>query len=315
MPQHKKVKFSRHANVRLSDFRSADPHPFGVLPGGNRFFGEQSSNSLQRRGEQELLGDSVWQQIFGFCDAESLARVVQSTRYFYVAGHQPELWRDLVLRKCHASKATIDRTGRCWKDTYVLLFHGRDRFVEVRPMPMTGVYSDFIYQSHLCRSFDIPAAWLERNSETNEREIPTVPVQTMTTDKFFSEYEEKNVPVVVRGAANGKAVENWSDWNYLHHDNSPTKTFRTTSGAAPLPGNFSLRAYQEYTKFDYLEESPLYLFDRNAFAANKSWEDDFFPRFYEQCPYWANTPYAKLVGRNVRTDTTTKMLASSVPTR
>ena len=62
---------------------------------------------------------------------------------------------------------------------------------------------------------------------------------------------------------------------------------RSRSGAAPLPGNFSLEAYRDYTlSTEYLEESPLYLFDRTAFATNQEWNDDFFPEFYENCPYW-----------------------------
>jgi hypothetical protein len=289
MTRNKRIKFSRNIHVRLSDFRSADPHPFGVLPGGNRFFGEASAEQQRRPREQDILGDNVWQQILGFCDGPSLGCMVQVTRYFYVAGHQPELWRDLVLRKCYADKKSISNVGKSWKDTYVLLFHHHhddNQFVELRPIPVNGVYSDSIYQSHLCRSFDIPEPWLVRLDETNDREVLNIPVDKMNAGTFFADFEERNVPLVVRGAANGKAVDNWSNWDYLHRDNPQSKTFRTTSGAAPLPGNFSLRAYQEYTKFAYLEESPLYLFDRNAFASNKTWEDDFFPRFYDLCPYW-----------------------------
>jgi hypothetical protein len=59
-----------------------------------------------------------------------------------------------------------------------------------------------------------------------------------------------------------------------------------TSGAAPLPGNFLSSAYKGYTKFDYLEEGPLYLFDWNVFVENTIWKNDFFPEFYQPCPYW-----------------------------
>jgi hypothetical protein len=72
----------------------------------------------------------------------------------------------------------------------------------------------------------------------------------------------------------------------LKKHNKSSKTFVTTSGAAPLPGNFLLSAYEGYTKFDYLEESPLYLFDQNAFVENTQWKNDLFPQFYQWCPYW-----------------------------
>jgi hypothetical protein len=284
----KRVKFSRRSIVRLSDFTCIQyPHPFGVLPVGNRFFGEASATLIRRR--EEIFDDKVWQHVLSYCDGSSLGRTVQVSRYLYVAGHQSELWRDLVLRKCHANKSVISRMGRCWRDTYILLFHGKEKFVELQPMK-TGIYSDSVYRSHLCRSFALPSAWLDAANvgvdERSDREVPSIPVDKMPASDFFSRYEECNHPVIVQGAALGKAVEMWCDWEHLHRQNTSSKTFRTTSGAAPLPGNFTLRAYQKYTQFDYLEESPLYLFDRNAFASNQQWEDDFFPEFYKKCPYW-----------------------------
>lgn len=118
------------------------------------------------------------------------------------------------------------------------------------------------------------------------KEVDTISVEDMTPQKFFQDFEERNQPVVVRGAANGKAVDKWKDWDCLT-DKNRKQSYRSTSGAAPLPGNFSLEAYRDYTlSTEYLEESPLYLFDRTAFATNQEWNDDFFPEFYEKCPYW-----------------------------
>jgi len=224
------------------------------------------------------------------------------SRYLYVAGHQPELWRDLVLRKSDSDRRTISKVGRSWRDTYVLLFHcpndddeklSKRLEWQMKPMRMPGIYSDTIYQSHLCRSFNIPASWYQDDDNQMDdpsmmaRTVKSVSVEDLTPEEFFSQYEDRNQPVVVKGAGKGRAIDKWNDWEYLHqHNSSSSKTFRTTSGAAPLPGNFHLNAYQDYTKFDYLEESPLYLFDRNAFNANKQWEEDFFPEFYQRCPYW-----------------------------
>jgi hypothetical protein len=287
-PDTKRRKFSRRNIVRLSDFTCIEErHPFGVLPVGNLFFGEASANFIRRR--EEIFDDKLWQHVLSYCDGSSLGRTVQVSRYLYVAGHQPELWRDLVLRKCHANKCIISRIGKSWRDTYVLLFHGEEKFVKLHPMKI-GIYSNTFYQSHLCRSFAIPTVWFDTTDfvgdEQNDRDVPSIPVEKMSASNFFSRYEECNQPVIVKGAALGKAVEMWCDWEHLHRYNSTSKIFRTTSGAAPLPGNFTLRAYQKYSQFDYLEESPLYLFDRNAFAFNPQWEDDFFPEFYEKCPYW-----------------------------
>lgn len=350
----------------LSDFTAIqESHPLGVLPGGNRFFDNQKTVHNHNHNNNMLLLNNdddgkLWlQHILPFCDATSLSQIVQVSRYLYVLGHYSELWRDLVLRDCEVAttattKRPIDRMGKSWKDTYVLLFgknnnsssENDDNFVPFRPMKMSGIYSDTLYQSHLCRSFAIPDVWLEETTTTttledddddddntidydhhcDPRQVPIVPVDQLSAQDFFTKYEKPNRPVVVRGAAHGRAVERWKDWDYLRHhhqqqqqqqncttSDNKEKTFRTTSGAAPLPGYFTLKAYQQYaTNFDYLEESPLYLFDRNVFfvdddndnnnnnsdnnsditttpnttSTKASWYDDFFPAFYQKCPYW-----------------------------
>ena len=281
---------SKRRLVKKDDFLALEEfHPYGVLPGGNRFFG--SSHSKHHRRE-EILTDNLWQQILSFCDAEVLGKMLQVSRYFYVSGHQPELWRDLVLRKCKNEKVTIDRAKASWKDTYVNMFHGNgsNSCPQHRPIPLTGVYSDELYRTHLCRSFAIPSAWLEESSENESipcyKEVTRIHVDEVTPKHFFEHYENQNIPVLIEGAGKGKACKLWSDPNYLQNHNAKFKTFRATSGAAPLPANFTLESYQEYCKFSYLEESPLYLFDRTAFDSNGQWYDDFFPEFYKLCPYW-----------------------------
>ena len=331
----------RRRTVKVQDFSSLEsPHPYGILPGGNRFFlnddvGDDSSSSVvatrdkkkKFEQEQDIFNDDVWQHILGFCDGTTLARVVQSSRYLYVAGHQPELWRDLVLRLCSSQqkkKKTISQVANCWKDTFVMnqcSSHGvsaTGQYVPHQPMSIPGIYSDTYYRSHICRSFAIPPSWLEEDEEGMDApsimEIPGVPVDEMTPEKFFDDYEQSNQPVVIKGAVKDtQAVKRWKDYDYLSQrqpkgsvcegkSNSPMISFRATSGAAPLPGNFSLDAYREYCHYPYLEESPLYLFDRTAFTTkttttttttsssssddDESWANDFFPEFYSKCPYW-----------------------------
>lgn len=308
MTQAQKSSMKRPKKVRLRDFTCIeDPHPYGVLPAGNRFFRSSSSSTdTGKKRPEEIFDDKLWQQIISFCDGCSHGTLVQVSRFLYVLGHQPELWRDQVLRKCDAEKMIISKVGSSWKDTYVLMFHALPTFRPHQPMRIPNIYSDNIYRSHLCRSFTIPSTWLEHaisetTMEEDERssklcsayikEVDTISVDDLTPSKFFSDYEERNQPVVVRGAANGKAVDRWKDWNYLTNKNSTQKkSYRSTSGAAPLAGNFSLEAYRDYTRStSYLEESPLYLFDRTAFATNKEWEEDFFPEFYKKCPHWDPT--------------------------
>ena len=273
-------------SVTLSDFSALDiPHPYGVLPGGNRFFGQQTSVR-----SEEIFRDELWQQILEFCDGATLARVVQTSRYLYVAGHQPELWRDLVLRNVDREGMVISHVGSSWKDTYVYLYQtntttSNRSLVNHRPMCIPGIYSDDYYRTHLCRSFAIPDAWLEPTTGEHKNEIPRVSVDKLTPEEFFTKFERPNLPVIIGGAAKSPALEKWQDPNYLLVHGASSTSFRATSGAAPLPANFTLKAYQEYCRFSYLEESPLYLFDRTAFQIEQ-WKDDFFPEFHRRCPYW-----------------------------
>jgi hypothetical protein len=301
--------------VRLSDFTCIqEPHPYGVLPGGNRFLFQErnqqpSTNGNNQERRRLPFDDGLWQQILSFCDGSTLGNIVQTSRYLYVAGHQSELWRNLVLRKTTEKKSIISIVGPSWKDTYVVLFHNKNNNKDLSsstnklhtPIKMKEIYSDDIYQSHLCRSFTIPSSWLlgsdmtttsqhqdhnNNNNNNNKTIVPRVSADDLTPEEFFTKYEEQNQPVVIQGAGNSRAVHKWNDWDYLKKHSKCSKSFRTTSGAAPLPGNFQLSAYEGYTKFDYLEESPLYLFDRNAFVDNTQWKNDFFPQFYQRCPYW-----------------------------
>jgi hypothetical protein len=276
--------------AKLEEFFALEsPHPYGVLPGGNRFFG---GNFVSRRSE-EIFNCDLWQQILAFCDGKTLARVVQSSCYLYVAGHQPELWRDLVLRRCDEEKVDITQVGPSWKDTYLLIFeHKKDSSRDPgchTPMEVSGIYSDTLYRSHLCRSFNIPSAWLEPSDGTHKNEVPRISVDKLTSVEFFEKYERPNYPVVIRGAGKSRALSEWQDPEYMqqHTSTEPKdyRSFRTTSGGAPLPANFTLPAYMGYSNFSYLEESPLYLFDRTAFTT-KQWSDDFFPEFHENCPFW-----------------------------
>ena len=282
-----------------------DSHPYGCLPGGNRFFvdDEGAGNAiLAGSAERKWCTDALWQGILGFCDARTLGRVTVASRYLYVAGHQPELWRDLVLRRCDVEHRVVDATElpdgegpvRSWKDMYLALFVVHPEAGIARPHAprlIPGMYSDEYYRTHRCRSFAIPKSWLDPSLTQSEDTIPSISVDSMTPKQFFQEFEELNRPVVIKGAAKSTtAFQKWSDPSYLKSTASQNKSFRTTSGAAPLPVNFTLEAYQAYSNFSYLEESPLYLFDRTAFD-NPLWREDFFPELYRNCPYW--DPFAQ----------------------
>lgn len=251
------------------DFTCVEPHPYGVLPGGNAYFQTTSASS-----RQTPFNEQIWQHVLSFCDGATLSRVVQTCRDWYVAGHQPELWRDLVLRQ-YGEK--LDSFQGSWKDTYVLKRIGTLERPHV-PMVVTGVYSEDYYRTHLCRSFPIPSSWQTVGGNVER-------ISTKAGCDFLDRYEHQNQPVVLAGVARQwQATNKWKDMNYL---NSVTqnRTFRATSGAAPLPCNFTTLAYHQYCQSTWIEEAPLYLFDRTALLDGPL-KDDYYADLQTTCPFW-----------------------------
>jgi hypothetical protein len=255
--------------VTASDLRTIDPHPYGCLPGGNVFLSESSCKQLP-------LTDELWQQILDYIDGVALGQLVQTCRELYVAGHQPELWRDLVLREIQGE--TLNAVGSSWKDTYVQR-RTKTNHAPHKPMQIPGVYSDHYYRTHLCRSFAIPDKWLTVDGGSIDR------VENLSIEDFLSKYETQNNPVVLAGACKSwKAVQQWKSMEYLDQT-CPGRSFRATSGAAPLPANFTLASYYEYCSHT-LEESPLYLFDRSALLEGSPLREDYYPDLQKHCPYF-----------------------------
>jgi len=274
-------KRRRHDVVTSSEFRRLeDSHPYGVLPEGNRLL-ESAQRASSSDLVKSLLTDGTWIHVFGFCCGRDLAAAACSCRYFYVACHQPELWRDLVLRKCQKENVPIDTAGPSWRDAYVRLFH-RDAFVKPHsPIKPPGVYSDELYRLHSCRAFSIPSSWMDRESST-VRSMPVVDI----TETIFKKIEASNRPLNIEGAAlSWKAMSLWSNPSYLL-EQTEDRTLRATSGTAPLPGQFTLKAYYSYMASPWLEEAPLYLFDRSALTpGSKLWKDVMID-LHSATPFW-----------------------------
>ena len=287
-------------------------HPYGVLPEGNRFLQQECTkeeSKINNTSVQGILPDENWYRVLEFCSGRDLSRLVQACRYFYVMGMQPELWRDLVLNRCnqkqcddHKNKkndedpTVLTSVGTSWRDTYVKQqteamkqneVSNARKFVSHIPIPVPGMYSDYLYRLHSCRSFAIPEAWY---TTKYDYAIRRVPVEEMTGHRFWSEFETPNVPVVIAGAAKSwKAFTRWQDESYCVQQTSRAKSscFRATSGVAPLPGKFSLPAYYDYCHHTrHLEEAPLYLFDRTALSPGSELWKDYMQDLCRTCPYW-----------------------------
>ena len=346
-------------DVTIDDFTILQSsHPYGVLPNGNRFFfadanGTDSTdcteptstdtdgllrnpNKASVKPTDLLPSEECWNNILSYCDGLSLSKLGQTCRFLYLASHQPEIWRDLVLvlllssspkRPGHEKQNvnTITRFGSSWKDTYVLIHvsslttnpTAKISNINQRqhiPISVQGsVYSDYYFRLHTCRSFSIPNAWF--NTTTNilhnrrsPNEVISVPVEQMTTERFLNDFEVPNIPVNIVGACRSwDAYSKWSDPSYLQA-HTQHQTFRTTSGVAPYPAQFTFTAYRDYcigTSSDttddtwcnsndknehLLEEGPLYLFDRTALQPNSILWFDYMRDLQHTCPYWDPKP-------------------------
>jgi hypothetical protein len=162
---------------------------------------------------------------------------------------------------------------------------------------MTGIYSDTLYRSWLCRSFTIRKSWLTTQT------VPTLSHTDVTTDLFINEYENKNIPLLIQGATTSwKAVQTWDD-TYLRNvtscSNNDDNTiqqqqqkqnimFRATSGAAPLSAQFTMSNYLNYCSCA-TEESPLYLFDRSYATKCPQLYTDYYNDLCQTCPWWDST--------------------------
>jgi hypothetical protein len=342
----KRARFSESCApvvVRAEDFHSLDcRHPYGVLPYGNRFLvtkddddgkanddanddandenkAETTSSSAMTVTATPLaltVNDECWNTILSFLSGASLGRVAQVGRYCYVAAHQPELWRDLVLRRMDArprgDERTIEVMESSWKDTYARMVYPRaydnhhDHHYHHRkphvPIPMPGIFSDFLYRLHECRAFAIPAGWLEGQ----ESSVPRV--KQITAEQFYETYENANSPVVIdSGAKEWPAFSKWQDPSYCI-DATKGRPFRATSGVAPLPAQFSLESYFTYATMSSLEEAPVYLFDRTALYSGSPLWKDFHLELCHSCPFWDPArdehDLFKLLGEGKRPDHT-----------
>jgi hypothetical protein len=256
-------------------------HPYGALPYGNIFMAVSDEVRENGLGNMRCLNDEQVLSVLQYLDAKTLSNtVVKASRFLYVAGHHEELWRDLTLRKLQSTGFDFVAS---WKDTFIraeLEAQGNlHLFREHRPIPMKGIFSDTFFRSWLCRSFELQDSWLAVNNVSVEDS------KTLTLEQFLK-YEEKNIPVIVRGATSSwPALKKWNE-EYLSKETAGM-TFRATSGVAPLPAQFTMDSYTNYCN-SATEEAPLYLFDRTFAHKCPQLVQDFEPSLKENCPYFDN---------------------------
>eukprot|EP00554_Chaetoceros_debilis_P000247 CAMPEP_0194084464 /NCGR_PEP_ID=MMETSP0149-20130528/13490_1 /TAXON_ID=122233 /ORGANISM="Chaetoceros debilis, Strain MM31A-1" /LENGTH=579 /DNA_ID=CAMNT_0038767127 /DNA_START=44 /DNA_END=1780 /DNA_ORIENTATION=- len=254
-------------------------HPYGALPFGNIFLASSDAVRHNGLGDIRPLNDEQVLSVMQFLDAEALARTAETSRFLYVAAHHDELWRDVTLRKYGSNGFDFKAS---WKDTYSLTQLKTDKneieFISHKPIAMKGIYSDTFFRSWLCRSFALQESWLAVENVCTEKS------DELTLDKFLTDYEEKNIPLIVKGATSSwPASKKWNK-SYLTKETQGV-TFRATSGAAPLPAKFNMKSYADYCD-SATEEAPLYLFDRTFSQTCPKLLSDFAGSLKSSCPFF-----------------------------
>lgn len=263
-------------------------HRYGAVPYGNIYFTEESSASndeVRHRGLGSflVLNDEQLLSVLEFLDGESLSRIVQCSRYFYVAGHHDDLWRDITLGKYGSKGFTFIKS---WKDTFIStdmktmnIDVNETLFKPHEPIKMNSIFSDTFYRSWLCGTFTIHDSWVSINN------VCTEDSKSLSIEKFL-EYEESNTPLLIKGATSEwPAMQKWNK-EYLISQ-SKGFSFRATSGAAPLPAKFTIKDYVRYCE-EVSEEAPLYLFDRTFAKKCETLLNDYYSALKKTCPFFDN---------------------------
>jgi len=293
-------------------------HPYGALPYGNIYTAPPPPSNLtninanandnvnssknmdwvRHEGLGPLvrhLNDEQLLSVTAFLDGHSLSRLVQCSRYLYVAGHHDELWRDLTLRSFGTVGFDFQNS---WRDTYVKNHPITNTLTTTpnltrttnpshQPIKINGIYSDIFFRSWLCRSFALQPSFL-----TYHNTVPVEHASKLTTHRFLTEYEDANCPLLIQDATlSWPAVQKWST-EYLV-DVTRGVDFRATSGAAPIPATFTMERYAGYcagggsgSGGNRTEEAPLYLFDRNFRKNCPRLVEDYREALRESCPYF-----------------------------
>ena len=247
------------------------------------------------------LDDEVIQLILSFLDAPSLAKIMCVSRYFYVHSNSTDLWRDLVLLLCVVRQKSVEFTVS-WRDTYAILSSSSSSSSSLKalkphsPIIIENFYSKTLYRPWACTAYDLEASFPKFFSGNN---ITRIEASSLTYESFFSNFESKNIPLVItNGIADWPALSKWTD-DYLS-SSCEGSFFRATSAMASSTASFAMKDYLSYSK-QCREEVPLYLFERNFCAHPKLAKDFFVPSFFDSSLH-PSTDLFRLLGSSRRPD-------------
>lgn len=218
-------------------------------------------------------------ELLSFLDAETLIRLSGASRVFHMFCTLDFLWRDIVLTICDDARQSI-KFDTTWRQTYYRMRQPHKESFSFPVVRVDGYPSGFLFKQWLCGNIrferDVPHFY-------KHQDIPRIPLEEMTVERFVEEFERPNRPVIIRNAAaHWPAMQKWKDDAYLINEcETIQKTFRATSAAASRAATFSMKDYLHYAT-TVKEEAPLYLFERD-FAQVPALKTDFeVPQYFRE---------------------------------
>ena len=188
--------------------------------------------------------------------------MAQCSRILYVFCHSADLWRDLTLLTFKKG-VTFHQS---WKDTFARM---RGATIDHVPITMSGVYCNTLYRPWLCRYSDLDESC---PGFSTHNDIDRRSAHSLSPSLFVSEYESKNIPVIITDlVSDWGALRRWSP-EYLSKC-CGNRLFRATSATAADAAYFTMEEYWKYASAAS-EEAPLYLFERD-FAKVQGLQDDY----------------------------------------
>ncbi|KAL7748991.1 hypothetical protein RI367_005640 [Sorochytrium milnesiophthora] len=187
-------------------------------------------------------------------DPKSLAALSTVSKAWYAFGTFEEIWKGWVLEQWKDQTSGDMRwVNRSWRHTYIKMVSGRLLEPSV-PIDIKHLYSDVLFNPHYYAHTPLEHIIDLLESSKSMMRLPFVDRPTVTS--FIADYEQPNLPCILRGAIDHwPARQTWS-WDHLRTHYADTR-FRAEAV------DITLGDYCAYLFAQPPDEAPIYLFDKD----------------------------------------------------
>ncbi|GBC05241.1 hypothetical protein RclHR1_06120005 [Rhizophagus clarus] len=243
-------------------------HPLGIKPWGNYYL-DQSNNNFKgdcrgsSLGNLAILTDDLILEILGIFDARDLLSLGLTSKVLYCFSTFDDLWKQLTIKKYNGDWY--------WQGTWKLTFLKRS-YKEYcleqakSTIHLTNFYSDTLFQPFLCSSTGMEAYLGVENIDRRSN---------LELSEFIKEYAIPNKPVIITDVVTKWPASRKWNMEYLVEKYGDV-LFRAEAI------DIKLNNYANYYK-NTMDESPLYLFDKEFCKKCDGIDDDFsVPEYFEE---------------------------------